>query len=275
VRLGPAIRAAIGRNPLLRDSCFSRARHTDATRVSYAERCGDRRRMVRHVGLLASSAAIVRILVGVAAATQLDNALINTRNVGTAASLPLRFLQLVDERPMASFLLDCSRRSRPWCGGGGDGSDGNGDSSSDGSPGSSFIARRRWTFARTHREVVAMSSALCVADAAAHSSRLMPSVRVVALFGRRSPFSYVALLAAWLAPCRALTVAPLSPWATATELRRLLALARPTTLALTTLSNAQADALRTLEQTAPEVLSSIAVVLELAPDIPADILPRC
>ena len=135
--------------------------------------------------------------------------------------------------------------------------------------GGASAPNRTWTFERTRREAAAVGAALCAADA---TSRATPSVRAVALFGRRSPRSYVALLAAWLAPCRALTVAPLSPWATAAELQRLLAIARPTTLALTSLSAAQALALRTLQEDAPEVLSSISAVVELAPDIPADIL---
>ena len=186
--------------------------------------------------------------------------------LGEPASLPLRFQQLAHASPEAPFLLDCSGSllhvgAGSWC-------------DDDGSSSDSGAVSQRWTFARTHSEVVAVASALCTADAAPLAGGATPSVRVVALFGRRSPRSYVAVLAAWLAPCRALTVAPLSPWATAAELRRLLALSRPTTLALTTLSQEQANALRALERLHPEVLSTIGVVVELAADIPADILPQ-
>jgi hypothetical protein len=90
----------------------------------------------------------------------------------------------------------------------------------------------------------------CLAGAWRRGSQQQPlppdtAYRVVAVYGRRSAVSYVAMLGVWMAACGddeagappppPLVVAPLNPWATAGELARMLRAVRPALLLLSAL----------------------------------------
>ena len=158
------------------------------------------------------------------------------KDVTSSLSLPQQFLRRAATSPDAPLLLDSKDMSRGW------------------------------TYGRVRLAAGGLGALLCEADAACAAR---PAARVAAVFGDRNPLSYVALLAGWLAPCRVLTLAPLNPWATAAELERLLLLAQPTTLVLTSLSHRQVDALQELR---PGATRSIRTVVELQ-RVPRTILP--